>query len=121
MRMSTNAAEKKTITSSYPRDAMTQAEIVIRGWSEVGERLFVPNLDLVSLQEKLQEAKKRVESAERKKEERAQAVHERNLCLSELWDLTKRVRNSAKATFGDYSPELDILQNGDSATGENRK
>jgi hypothetical protein len=117
MQMSTNAAEKKR-TNSYPRDAMTQAEIVIRGWSQVGERLFVPNLDLVSLQKKLQEAKKRVERAEVKKEERAGAVHERNLCLSELWDLTKRVRNSAKATFGDYSPELDILQRGDSACQE---
>jgi hypothetical protein len=75
----------------------------------VGERLLVPNLDLSELRIKLEEAHRFIDRAEQMKEERAKAVQARNICLSELWDLTKRVRNSAKATFGDYSPELDML------------
>jgi hypothetical protein len=107
--MSTDPSGKKLKSTSYPRDALNQAEVVIEGWSQVGERLMVPNLDLVQLKEKLQQALAYIERAEEMKEERAKAVQARNVCLSELWDLTKRVRNSAKATFGDYSPELDLL------------
>lgn len=100
---------KKKKISSFPRDALTQAEIVMSGWSEVGNKLFVPNLSVEKFIKKLDEAKKSVEKAELLKEERARAIQERNTCLSELWDLTKRVRNAAKATFGDYSPELQML------------
>ena len=109
MPMSTDPSGKKLKSTSYPRDALTQAEVVIEGWAKVGERLMVPNLDLLELREKLQQAHAFIERAEEMKEERAKAVQARNVCLSELWDLTKRVRNSAKATFGDYSPELDLL------------
>ena len=109
MHMSTDASGKKHKSTSYPRDALNQAEVVIEGWSQVGERLLVPNLDLTQLKGKLEEAQQYIERAEQMKEERAKAVQARNVCLGELWDLTKRVRNSAKATFGDYSPELDML------------
>ena len=109
MHMTANSQQKQQKSTSYPRDAMLQAEVVIEGWSKVGERLSVPNLDLMKLKQKLREARHFVELAEQMKEKRAMTVQDRNLCLSELWDLTKRVRNSAKATFGDYSPELDLL------------
>jgi hypothetical protein len=107
--MSTDASGKKQKSTSYPRDAINQAQVVIEGWKRVGERLSVPNLDLDELRHKLEEAQSYIKRAEKMKEERARAVQARNVCLSELWDLTKRVRNSAKATFGDYSPELDML------------
>lgn len=106
-----HAKNNKTKSMSFPRDALEQAEVVKNGWQQVGERLNVPNLDLVKFGEKLAEAQKQVERAERLKQERAQAIQERNVYLSDLWDLTKRVRNAAKATFGDTSEELDILTN----------
>lgn len=106
-----SATSKKTRSSSYPRDALKQAEVVRHGWSTVGEKLLVPNLEIEQFQAKLSEARAHVDRAERLKMERARAIHQRNVCLSELWDLTKRIRNSAKATFGDYSPELEMLLN----------
>jgi len=57
----------------------------------------------------LHEAQQYVEKAQLLKVQRAKAIEERNVFLSELWDLTKRVRNAAKATFGDYSQELELL------------
>lgn len=97
--------------SSFPRDILEQANIVRQGWGKVGDKLSVPNLCIEKFFDKLSEAKESVEKAEQLKVERAKAIHERNVCLSELWDLTKRVRNAAKATFGDYSHELELLIN----------
>lgn len=101
----------KTRISSFPIDALEQAEAAQEGWSAVGEKLVVPNLTLDRFLDKLLEAKEYIRKAEELKLQRALAIEERNQHLSEIWDLTKRIRNAAKATFGDYSPELDFLVN----------
>ncbi|RMD91340.1 MAG: hypothetical protein D6813_07850 [Calditrichaeota bacterium] len=94
---------------SFPRDTLEQAKVILEGWNKVGNKLLVPNLSVDEFVKKLQEAEKSVEKAEELKILRAKAIEERNQCLSELWDLTKRIKNAAKATFGDYSPELELL------------
>lgn len=109
--MSESSTSKESKISSFPRDALDQAALVKSGWSKIEDKLLVPNLDMEKFLEKLAEAKKYVETAEQLKLERSKAIQERNKCLSELWDLTKRIRNAAKATFGDNSPELDLLNN----------
>ncbi len=109
--MTKNRFSKKGQISSFPRDALEQAEIVMNGWNEVGKRLNVPNLTMQNYIDKFEEVKKSLEKAEQLKLQRAKAIQARNNCLGELWDLTKRIRNAAKATFGDYSRELDILIN----------
>ena len=95
--------------SSFPRDTLEQAEIVKSGWGEVGTNLLVPNLTIDSFEDKLAEAKRCADKAEQLKLERAKAIQQRNVVLGELWDLTKRIRNAAKATFGDHSTELELL------------
>lgn len=107
--MVSNSNPRQEKVSSFPRDALEQAEIVRLGWDKVGNKLSVPNLSMERFLEKLSEAKQHVRNAEQLKAERAHAIHERNLCLSELWDLTKRIRHAAKATFGDYSNEFESL------------
>jgi cell shape-determining protein MreC len=107
--MAKSLTSRKGKVSSFPRDALEQAETVKTGWSQMENKLLVPNLTIDKFLDKLQEAKEFVELAEQLKLERAKAIHKRNKCLSELWDLTKRIRNAAKATFGDYSSELDLL------------
>ncbi len=101
----------KTKSTSFPRDALEQAQIAKTGWEKVGKKLTVPNLSVDKFESKLHEAQQYVEKAQLLKVQRAQAIQERNVFLTELWDLTKRVRNAAKATFGDYSPELETLLN----------
>ena len=103
--------QRNAKVSSFPRDALEQAKVVQEGWDKVGQKLDVPNLTIQKFVTKLVEAKEQVERAEQLKVERARAIQERNICLSELWDLTKRIRNAAKATFGDASPELELLLN----------
>ncbi len=105
------ASIKKIRAASFPRDTLVQAEKVRLGWNEVGKRLVVPNLTLAKFLSKLAETKESIDKAERLKLERAKAIEDRNVYLSELWDLTKRIRNAAKATFGDFSPELQLLLN----------
>jgi hypothetical protein len=107
--MQNDSENKKRKITSFPRDALEQAHIVKQGWDKVKEKLVVPNLDLPKYIAKLEETQERVEKAEQLKIKRAKAIQERNVCLSELWDLTKRVRNAAKATFGDNSEELERL------------
>ena len=102
---------KKMRSTSFPLDALEQAENVKTGWGKVGEKLLVPNLTVANFENKLEEAQQYVEKAEELKIQRATAIQERNIVLSELWDLTKRIRNAAKATFGDYSEEHDLLVN----------
>lgn len=102
---------KKTKIRSFPRDALEHAETVRIGWERVGKKLVVPNLTSARFETKLKEAQLHVEKAERLKAQRAKAIQERNLALSELWDWTKRIRNAAKATFGDNSEEFELLIN----------
>ena len=102
---------RKIRSTSFPRDAFGQAHVAKTGWEKVGKRLTVPNLSLDKFESKLKEVQQYVEKAQLLKVQRAQAIQERNVALSELWDLTKRVRNAAKATFGDYSQELEFLIN----------
>ena len=106
--MQVNDMNKERV-SSFPRDALEQAHTVQNGWKMVGEKLSVPNLNMERFLAKLSEAQQLVERAEALKQERVRAIYERNIILSEVWDLTKRVRNSAKATFGDNSDELGLL------------
>ena len=64
-------------------------------------------MTLEVFEEKIKKAAEKVELAERLKEERSKAVKGRNEYLKEVWDLTKRIRNAAKATFGDNSEEIE--------------
>lgn len=105
-----NTLNKRKI-SSFPRDTLEQADVVKKGWDRVGNKLLVPNLTIEDFLGKLEEAQSFIERAELLKQQRANAIEDRNLCLSELWDLTKRIRNAAKATFGDNSDELRSLIN----------
>lgn len=116
--MSSNANKTRS-TTSFPRDIIDQAKTVREGWQKVGRRLDVPNLSLQNFLNKLTQAQESVDKAEQLKLERAKAIQDRNKCLSELWDLTKRIRNAAKATFGDYSNELDLLVNPKEASAKN--
>lgn len=100
---------KKSKIHSFPRDTLEQAIIAKKGWSKVGKKLLVPNLTIDEFFEKINEAENSVEKAEKLKLERSKAIQNRNKSLSELWDLTKRIRNAAKATFGDSSNELQLL------------
>lgn len=97
----------KQTGNNYPRDTLEQAEMVFSGWKSLLDKLNVPNVGLEDFEAKINEAKEKVQHAERLREERSQVVKIRNDSLMDLWDLTKRVRNAAKATFGDDSKEIE--------------
>ena len=94
-------------SDSFPRNTLRQAELASKGWKELAEQLNVPNLTIEAFEEKIKYATEMVDLAERLKEERSQAVQTRNDSLKNVWDLTKRIRNAAKATFGDNSKEIE--------------
>lgn len=97
----------KSTGNNYPRDTLEQAEMVCNGWEEFLEKLNVPNVSLEDFRGKIKEAKEKVALAEKLREERSKVVKVRNDALMALWDYTKRVRNAAKATFGDDSNEIE--------------
>ncbi len=97
----------KETSENFPRNTLRQAELVIEGWKNFIDHLNVPNLNLNDFQEKIKLASEKVDLAEKLKRERSKAVRNRNQYLKEIWDLTKRVRNAAKATFGDNSNEIE--------------
>lgn len=109
--MTEKTKQKIERVSSFPRDALEQAEVAVSGWDSIGGKLIVPNLSMTQFLHKLEEARLYVVKAEEYKARRARAIQDRNVCLGELWDLTKRVRNAAKATFGDYSDEFERMVN----------
>lgn len=92
---------------SFPRNTIRQAEYALDGWKKMAKQLNVPNLSVDDFEEKIKFATEKVELAEKLKEERSRAVQVRNDSLKDVWDLTKRIRNAAKATFGDSSPEIE--------------
>ena len=94
-------------SDSFPRNTIRQAELALRGWREMVEQLNVPNLSMDDFEEKIQFATEKVDLAEKLKEERSHAVKLRNDSLKDVWDLTKRIRNAAKATFGDSSSKIE--------------
>jgi len=97
----------KSTGNNYPRDTLEQAEMVCEGWEEFIEKLHVPNVSIDDFKNKIDEAKDKVLLAEKLREERSRVVKVRNDALMALWDFTKRVRNAAKATFGDDSREIE--------------
>jgi len=97
----------KSASLSFPRNTLNQAEKALKGWKDLKEQINVPNMSINEFEKQLADATKKVELAERLKIERSQAVKVRNESLKVVWDLTKRVRNAAKATFGDSSKEIE--------------
>lgn len=100
---------RRNIGENYPRDAFEQALIVCEGWKEFKDELVVPNFSLKDFEQKVEDTKKEIELAEKIRLERSMAIDERNRVLKELWVLIKRVRSSAKASFGDDSEEVEKL------------
>ncbi len=97
----------KESSDSFPRNTLRQAELALQGWKDLIKKLNVPNLSVDDFEEKISYATEKVDLAEKLKEERSNAVKVRNESLKEVWDLTKRIRNAAKATFGDNSNEIE--------------
>ena len=94
---------------NYPRNVLEQSEVVQKGWRKLGSALQVPNLSYEDFVKLLAGARAKAEHTERLRQEWRQAVSQRDEALQELWDLTKRVRNAAKATFGDRASEVSQL------------
>ncbi|GEM_PF-1106498 len=92
--------------NNFPRDTIDQAEAICNSWQELLSKLNVPNISIEAFKEKIAAAKAKFEATERFRTERAQLVKARNTSIYKLWGLTKRVRNAAKATFGDNAPEM---------------
>ncbi len=92
---------------NFPRNALEQALGVMKGWEELKDKLQVPNMSLSDFEKKIKETQKKIEEAEEKRRQRGKAIESRNTSIEKVWDLTKRVRNAAKATFGDDSPEIE--------------
>lgn len=97
----------KESSDSFPRNTLRQAELALQGWKDLIKKLNVPNLSVDDFEKKISYATEKVDLAEKLKEERSNAVKVRNESLKEVWDLTKRIRNAAKATFGDNSNEIE--------------
>ncbi len=97
----------KQASDSFPRNTLRQAELAVKGWKDLMDKLNVPNLSMDDFEKKIKVATEKVDLAEKLKEERSKAVKSRNDCLKDVWDLTKRIRNAAKATFGDNSKEIE--------------
>ena len=57
-------ASRKTKGTSFPRDALEQAQIAKTGWEKVGKKLTVPNLSVDRFESKLHEAQQYVEKAQ---------------------------------------------------------
>lgn len=93
-------------TTSFPRDVIEQAQLTQDGWEKLRKKLAVPNLTVEEFEKEIKAALKKIETAEKLKEAKSKAIVERNKSLNHVWKLTKRVRNSAKATFGDNSQNL---------------
>lgn len=97
------------VINSFPRNALEQAETVHQGWLKLGSALQVPNLSLQEYRSLLQRALDLSRRVEELHQERQRMVQKRNEVLQELWDLTKRIRNAARATFGDTSKEVEVV------------
>ena len=98
---------QKSTGNNYPRDTLEQSQKVCNGWEEYLNKMNVPNVTIEDFKKKIEDAKKKVAHAEKLRAERSKVVKIRNTALMTLWDYTKRIRNSAKATFGDDSQEIE--------------
>ena len=107
--MDDNNSNGRQHKSSFPRNALQQATTVFQGWRELGESLQVPNLTLAEYEALYQRALALCERVDELHRERQEMVQQRNALLVELWDLTKRIRNAARAMYGDMSKEVEVV------------
>ncbi len=94
-------------SNSFPRNTIEQAFMVKKGWEALYKEMKVPNLTLEEFKNEIKQALDKIEQAEKLKELKSKAILERNKALTRVWNLTKRIRNAAKATFGDNSIQLE--------------
>jgi len=94
---------------AFPKNALEHARVVKKGWEEIRDRFAAPNLTMEEFARRLEHAEALVSEAERLRRLRTEAVRKRDQALSEIWVITKKVRNAAKAIFGDDSPEVQKL------------
>ncbi len=92
--------------NNYPQNALVQASKALEGWKKAQKELNVPNMSMDDFENKMSLATGKVDLAKRLKIERSEAVEARNNSLQVLWEATKKVRNQAKATFGDVSDKM---------------
>jgi len=95
--------------TSFPRNALQQATTVFRGWRELGDNLEVPNLTLTEFETLYRRAVNLCSRVDELHRQRQEMVQQRNALLVELWDLTKRIRNAARAMYGDMSKEVEVV------------
>lgn len=94
---------------AFPKNTLEHARVVRKGWEELSGRFSPPNLTIEEFARRLEHAEELVSKAEQLRRLRAEAVRKRDEALSEMWVITKKVRNAAKAIFGDDSPEVQKL------------
>ena len=94
---------------SFPRNILEQAQIACNGWEKLGELLQVPSLTFDEYISILEQAKQKIEDARELQRKRAEAITVRDETLAELWVFTKRIRNAAKAVFGDDSEQVAMV------------
>ncbi|MBN1350803.1 hypothetical protein JXJ21_15400 [candidate division KSB1 bacterium] len=83
-----------------------RALTVLEAWKIYSGVLIVPKLTIQKFEQKVEEAKRTIDIAEKVQRARSEAVYERDKALSELWQRVKWIQNVAKATFGSESEEI---------------
>lgn len=86
--------------TSSPRNLPKQSAKVRDAWIST-KNFGVPNLTLDKFTDTINELNKATELVEKLSIQKTEAINKRNALRREVWSFTKRVRHSAKATFGD--------------------
>jgi hypothetical protein len=84
---------------------MEQAQQVLAAWREA-TGLQIADLSAEQFAQLVAGAQAKVTEVERLMVERTKAIEVRDAEMDRLWDMTRRVRNAAKATYGDDSQEV---------------
>ena len=92
-------------STRYPLDLMEQAQQVLAAWREA-TGLQIADLSADQFAQLVAGTQAKATAVERLTVERTKSIEVRDAELDRLWDTTRRVRNAAKATYGDDSQEV---------------
>ena len=94
---------------SYPTDVLAQVTEILAACKQIGPDLQAGQLTQAALSEALTDARHCQSDIAALEMQLSALRNKRDERLTQLWDAVKRVRATVKGTFGDDSPEYELM------------
>ncbi len=94
---------------TFPPNVLEQATDVLAGWNQISTTLAFGTLNAAALTSDITAANTAESDIAKLESQLADKRNQREIIYLAMWDKVKRVRAGVKASYGDDSPQFDLI------------